>query len=59
MTPPTPPDPASPGHPGQMEAAVCPYCGETDTTREHPKGPSLCRAIHYCHTCEESFETLR
>jgi hypothetical protein len=38
------------------ESAECPYCGSADTEREHPKGPGLCRSIHYCHGCEQPFE---
>jgi hypothetical protein len=38
--------------------ATCPYCGSEETTREHPRGPSLCRSIHYCNSCEESFEAM-
>lgn len=38
--------------------AACPYCGGTNTDREHPKGPSLCRSIHYCRDCEEPFEAF-
>jgi transposase-like protein len=38
--------------------AECPYCGSEDTTREHPKGPSLCRSIHHCNACRESFEAM-
>ena len=38
------------------ESAACPYCGSTDTEREHPKGPSLCRSMHYCNSCEQPFE---
>ncbi|KYH27247.1 hypothetical protein HAPAU_07000 [Halalkalicoccus paucihalophilus] len=38
--------------------AECPYCGSTDTEREHPKGPSLCRSMHFCHGCEEPFERM-
>ncbi|MFB6105091.1 MAG: 1,2-phenylacetyl-CoA epoxidase subunit PaaE [Halobacteriaceae archaeon] len=34
----------------------CPYCGSTDTVREHPKGPSLCRSMHFCNRCQEPFE---
>ncbi|MFB6073049.1 MAG: 1,2-phenylacetyl-CoA epoxidase subunit PaaE [Halobacterium sp.] len=34
----------------------CPYCGSTETEREHPKGPSLCRSMHYCTDCEQPFE---
>jgi hypothetical protein len=40
------------------EPARCPYCGSEGTTREHPRGPSLCRSIHYCSSCEESFEAM-
>ncbi|MEM4780771.1 MAG: 1,2-phenylacetyl-CoA epoxidase subunit PaaE [Halalkalicoccus sp.] len=36
----------------------CPYCGSTDTEREHPKGPSLCRSMHFCHGCEQPFERM-
>ncbi|WP_326838281.1 1,2-phenylacetyl-CoA epoxidase subunit PaaE [Halocalculus aciditolerans] len=39
------------------DAAVqCPYCGSTDTKREHPKGPSLCRSMHFCTDCQQPFE---
>jgi hypothetical protein len=42
---------------GDEEApATCPYCGSTDTSREHPKGPGLCRSIHFCENCEQPFE---
>ena len=34
----------------------CPYCGSTDTERDHPKGPALCRSIYTCHACGEPFE---
>ncbi|QLH84155.1 1,2-phenylacetyl-CoA epoxidase subunit PaaE [Halosimplex pelagicum] len=43
---------------GEDAAVECPYCGSTDTEREHPKGPSLCRSMHYCLACEEPFEAL-
>jgi transposase-like protein len=51
------PDP-SVDTPGADEAVECPYCGSTDTEREHPKGPSLCRSMHYCNDCEEPFEAM-
>ena len=38
--------------------AACPYCGGRNTEQEHPKGPSLCRSMHYCHDCEEPFEAF-
>ena len=43
---------------GDDEPAECPYCGSTNTDREHPKGPSLCRSMHFCHDCEQPFEAL-
>jgi hypothetical protein len=39
--------------------ARCPYCDGTNTERTHLKGPSLCRSLHYCHDCSESFEAFR
>lgn len=36
--------------------AECPYCGSDNTQREHARGPSLCRSIHYCNGCEQPFE---
>lgn len=44
---------------GPAESAQCPYCGSDDTEREHPKGPSLCRSIHFCNNCEQPFESMR
>ena len=41
---------------GKDERAECPYCESTNTEREHPKGPSLCRSMHYCHDCNQPFE---
>ena len=45
---------ASDGEDG--EPAACPYCGSTDTERDHPKGPGLCRSMHFCRRCEQPFE---
>jgi hypothetical protein len=36
--------------------AECPYCGSMDTKREHPKGPSLCRSMHFCNAYRQPFE---
>lgn len=41
-----------------QNAVCCPYCEGTDTEREHPKGPSLCRSIYFCHDCQEPFEAM-
>ncbi len=39
--------------------ATCPYCGSANTEREHPKGPSLCRSMFFCHGCNQPFESFR
>ena len=41
---------------GGTDGAECPYCGSTDTVRDHPKGPSLCRSMYYCNDCGSPFE---
>lgn len=46
------------GETGESGHAECPYCGSSDTEREHPKGPSLCRSMHFCHGCEQPFERV-
>ncbi|MCY4729206.1 hypothetical protein KY092_01385 [Natronomonas gomsonensis] len=51
------PDPSTDTDAGG-EAATCPYCGSENTDREHPKGPSLCRSMHYCRDCGEPFEAF-
>lgn len=37
-------------------AAECPYCGSRETERDHPRGPSLCRSMHFCYNCGQPFE---
>ena len=43
---------------GKHDRPACPYCGSTDTERDHPKGPSLCRSMYYCNSCDQPFETF-
>ncbi len=38
---------------------TCPYCESADTTLESIFGPTLCRAIHYCNACRQSFEQFK
>ena len=40
-------------------AAQCPYCGSHHTALETPFGPTLCRAIYYCHDCHQPFEQFK
>ncbi len=37
----------------------CPHCGSTNTSLNTPFGSTLCRAIHYCHNCKQSFEQFK
>lgn len=37
----------------------CPFCDSHDTTLESIFGPTLCRAIHYCNACQQSFEQFK
>ncbi len=51
-------------HSGAPEAVLtrpvaCPFCGSTDTALENPFGPTLCRALYYCHTCQQPFEQFK
>jgi ring-1,2-phenylacetyl-CoA epoxidase subunit PaaD len=41
------------------EAAACPYCGSTDTSLKNSFGPTLCRAIYYCSSCQQPFEKIK
>jgi ring-1,2-phenylacetyl-CoA epoxidase subunit PaaD len=42
-----------------MEIAICPRCNGSDTELKNPFGPTLCRAIYYCHHCREAFEQFK
>lgn len=50
-----------PRHQGDyaVEAVVCPHCGSSRTVLKNPFGPTLCRAIHYCQDCRETFEQFK
>jgi ring-1,2-phenylacetyl-CoA epoxidase subunit PaaD len=42
-----------------LEHAECPRCDGTDTELRNTFGPTLCRSIHYCNTCQEAFEQFK
>lgn len=56
-----PPGPACQG--GLTEKMIarvsCPHCDSANTTLESIFGPTLCRAIHYCNACRQSFEQFK
>lgn len=39
--------------------AVCPRCGSHNTVMQNAFGPTLCRAIHYCNACRNTFEQFK
>lgn len=43
----------------QIQFVTCPFCDSADTTLESAFGPTLCRAIHYCNACKQSFEQFK
>lgn len=51
------------GEKGASESGLlkvtCPFCGSKDTDLESIFGPTLCRAIHYCRECQQSFEQFK
>jgi ring-1,2-phenylacetyl-CoA epoxidase subunit PaaD len=42
-----------------LSNAVCPRCQNDNTSLKTVFGPTLCRSIHYCHTCHEAFEQFK
>ncbi len=42
-----------------LENIACPVCGSRNTTLRSPFGPTLCRSIHHCNTCGETFEAFK
>jgi ring-1,2-phenylacetyl-CoA epoxidase subunit PaaD len=51
-------------HNGRLEItfydlAACPYCDSADTTIKNTFGPTLCRAIYYCNSCQQPFEQFK
>ena len=37
----------------------CPFCNSTNTTLRSTFGSTLCRAMHYCNECKQSFEQFK
>ena len=43
----------------QIEKARCPHCGSTHTSLNVLFGATLCRSIHFCYDCKQSFEAFK
>ena len=58
-----PPAPREAGAPKlvQLERGAfrCPYCGSTDTKLENIFGPTPCRSLRYCSSCQQPFEQFK
>jgi ring-1,2-phenylacetyl-CoA epoxidase subunit PaaD len=37
----------------------CPYCGSQDTVRESSFGPTPCRDLRFCASCQQPFEAFK
>jgi ring-1,2-phenylacetyl-CoA epoxidase subunit PaaD len=37
----------------------CPYCGSDDTAQESPFGPTPCRDLRFCASCQQPFEAFK
>lgn len=53
-----PPEKCHGGTPAPM-SAQCPHCDSDQTDLESIFGPTLCRSIHYCRSCLQSFEQFK
>jgi len=42
-----------------IENSSCPHCGSINTTMNSLFGSTLCRSIHYCFDCRQSFERFK
>ncbi|HTJ52357.1 MAG TPA: 1,2-phenylacetyl-CoA epoxidase subunit PaaD [Cyclobacteriaceae bacterium] len=42
-----------------LEHATCPRCNSSNTQLKNTFGPTLCRSIHYCENCKETFEQFK
>lgn len=42
-----------------LERIACPHCDSTNTELDSIFGPTLCRSIHYCRDCLQSFEHFK
>lgn len=45
--------------PSMTSISECPYCNSKNTVMESPFGPTLCRSIHYCKNCRQSYEQFK
>lgn len=44
---------------GLLDEMKCPYCDGENTILKNTFGPTLCRSIHYCPDCMQTFEAFK
>ena len=42
-----------------LDDMACPYCDSHNTSLKNTFGPTLCRSIHYCEDCYQTFEAFK
>lgn len=42
-----------------LDEMACPYCDSQNTKLKNTFGPTLCRSIHYCDDCYQTFEAFK
>ena len=42
-----------------LQEVECPHCDSKNTSFQSTFGSTLCRAIHYCNDCKQSFEQFK
>jgi ring-1,2-phenylacetyl-CoA epoxidase subunit PaaD len=42
-----------------MAKSVCPHCGSHNTSMQSMFGPTLCRSLHFCYECKQSFQQFK
>jgi ring-1,2-phenylacetyl-CoA epoxidase subunit PaaD len=42
-----------------IDGIACPFCDSRQTELESPFGPTMCRSLYYCHSCQQPFEKFK
>lgn len=42
-----------------VRTITCPFCGSANTTRESEFGPTACKSLHVCRSCQQPFEHFK
>jgi ring-1,2-phenylacetyl-CoA epoxidase subunit PaaD len=42
-----------------VRTVECPFCGSANTTTQSEFGPTACKSLHVCHSCQQPFEHFK